>query len=371
MTTTVPGWVVATALACLSGRLHRPASPWVSSAPAKGLLLSGLTSAPRANMGSYGRGQGRSKDRYLKAAFDAMRDARQAVPAWVMPLSAVTDTIPPQHNTFDVVIVDEASQASIDNLFLLWLAQRVIVVGDEKQCAPGANYRNNDSDAVQESLDRHLADMPMNFRNGFLPSSNLYELLASRFSDVVRLSEHFRCMPEIIGGSSEQFYDKRLIPLRQFGADRLDPLRVVYVDGAAEEGQKATLRNQVEANTIIDHVQKIIDDPVCRNKSIGIIALQGGRQTHTLEKLLNDRFDPADIRRRRIRVGQPPDFQGDERDIILLSMVVTKARRALTSRTEPRRCNVAASRARDQLWLFTFVPATSLNPTGLRHSLPS
>ncbi|RZT79674.1 AAA domain-containing protein [Micromonospora violae] len=325
----------------------------------------------KTNMGSYGRGQGKSKDRYLKAAFDAMRDAQQAVPAWVMPLSAVTDTIPPQHNTFDVVIVDEASQASIDNLFLLWLAPRVIVVGDEKQCAPGANYRNNDSDAVQESLDRHLADMPMNLRNGFLPSSNLYELLASRFSDVVRLSEHFRCMPEIIGWSSEQFYDKRLIPLRQFGADRLDPLRVVYVDGAAEEGQKATLRNQVEANTIIDHVQKIIDDPMCRNKSIGIIALQSGRQTHTLEKLLNDRIDRADIRRRRIRVGQPPDFQGDERDIILLSMVVTKARRALTSRTEQRRYNVAASRARDQLWLFTSVPATSLNPTDLRHSLLS
>lgn len=57
----------------------------------------------------------------------------------------------------------------------------------------------SDSEAVQDSLDEHLADMPLNLRNGFLPSSNLYELLASRFSDVVRLSQHFRCMPEIIG----------------------------------------------------------------------------------------------------------------------------------------------------------------------------
>ncbi|MGW4501481.1 AAA domain-containing protein [Micromonospora sp. NPDC004336] len=325
----------------------------------------------KSNMGSYGRGQGKSKDRYLTAAFDAMRDAQQAVPAWVMPLSSVTDTIPPQPNAFDVVIVDEASQASVDDLFLLWLAPRVIVVGDEKQCAPGANYRNNDSGAIQESLDRHLADMPMNLRNGFLPSSNLYELLASRFSDVIRLSEHFRCMPEIIGWSSAQFYDNRLIPLRQFGADRLDPLRVVHVDGAVEEGQRATLRNQVEANAIIDHVQKIIDDPMCRNKTIGIIALQSGRQTHTLDKLLYERIDPADIRRRHIRVGQPPDFQGDERDIILLSMVVTKAKKALTGRTEQRRYNVAASRARDQLWLFTSVPVASLNPTDLRHSLLS
>ncbi|MEH0824390.1 MULTISPECIES: AAA domain-containing protein [unclassified Micromonospora] len=324
----------------------------------------------KTNMGAYGRGQGRSKDRYLTAALDAMRHAQQAVPAWVMPLSAVTDTIPPQPNTFDVIIVDEASQASVDSLFLLWLAPRVIVVGDEKQCAPGANYRNNnDSEAVQDSLDEHLADMPLNLRNGFLPSSNLYELLASRFSDVVRLSEHFRCMPEIIGWSSAQFYDNRLIPLRQFGADRLDPLRVVQVDDAVEEGQRTTLRNQVEANAIIDHVQKIIDDPMYRNKTLGIIALQSGKQTQVIEKLLYERIDPADIRHRQIRVGQPPDFQGDERDVILLSMVVTKAKKALTGRTEQRRYNVAASRARDQLWLFTSVPPATLNPADLRHSL--
>ncbi|MFG3301526.1 AAA domain-containing protein [Micromonospora chersina] len=324
----------------------------------------------KTNMGAYGRGQGRSKDRYLTAAFDAMKHAQQAVPAWVMPLSAVTDTVPPQPNTFDVIIVDEASQASVDSLFLLWLAPRVIVVGDEKQCAPGANYRNNnDSEAVQDSLDQHLADMPLNLRNGFLPSSNLYELLASRFSDVVRLSEHFRCMPEIIGWSSAQFYDNRLIPLRQFGADRLDPLRVVHVDDAVEEGQRATLRNQVEANAIIDQVQKIIDDPMYRNKTIGIIALQSGKQTQVIEKLLYERIDPADIRHRQIRVGQPPDFQGDERDIILLSMVVTKAKKALTGRTEQRRYNVAVSRARDQLWLFTSVSPASLNPADLRHSL--
>ena len=62
-----------------------------------------------------------------------MQDAQQAVPAWVMPLATVTDTITPRPDIFDVVIVDEASQASIDNLFLLWLAPRVIVVGDDEQ----------------------------------------------------------------------------------------------------------------------------------------------------------------------------------------------------------------------------------------------
>ncbi|MDG4830020.1 AAA domain-containing protein [Solwaraspora sp. WMMD1047] len=324
--------------------------------------------AYRNHMGSLGRGKVKSKDRYLAAAREAMQDAQQAVPAWVMPLAAVTDTIPPQPNAFDVVIVDEASQASIDALFLLWLAPRVIVVGDDKQCAPGLRS-HNELKTIEESLDRHLSEMPLSRRNGFSPTSNLYELLSTHFPDVIRLSEHFRSMPEIIGWSSAQFYDNRLIPLRQFGADRLDPLKVIHVEGATEIGRNFTLRNQAEAETVIDHVKKIIDDPMYRNKSIGIIALQGGKQVQILDKLLNERIDSTEIRRRRIRVGQPPEFQGDERDIVMLSMVVTKAKRALTSRTEQRRYNVAATRARDQLWLFTSVPVNSLNPTDLRHSL--
>ena len=73
---------------------------------------------------------------YAAAAREAMGFSREAVPAWIMPLSQVLDTVPPDRNSFDVVIIDEASQASIESLFLLWLAPPVIVVGDEKQCAP-------------------------------------------------------------------------------------------------------------------------------------------------------------------------------------------------------------------------------------------
>ncbi|MEJ3750832.1 AAA domain-containing protein [Actinomycetes bacterium KLBMP 9797] len=91
----------------------------------------------RSSMTKFGKGSGRHKDRHLAHARDALREATAAVPAWVMPLSVVADTIPHQHNTFDVVIVDEASQASLEALFLLWLAPRVIVVGDDRQCTPG------------------------------------------------------------------------------------------------------------------------------------------------------------------------------------------------------------------------------------------
>src|SRR5690606_12662145 len=92
--------------------------------------------AYRANIQDRGAGTGKWAHRYAAAAREAMIAARDAVPAWIMPLGEVVDTIPPDRNSFDVVVIDEASQASIEALFLLWLAPRVIVVGDERQCAP-------------------------------------------------------------------------------------------------------------------------------------------------------------------------------------------------------------------------------------------
>jgi very-short-patch-repair endonuclease len=80
---------------------------------------------------------------------------------------------------------------------------------------------------------------------------------------------------------------------------------------------------------------------------------------------------PEEWERRRLRVGTPPDFQGDERDVVFLSMVVADRRRAVTAREWQRRFNVAASRGRDQMWLFHSVTPGLLSPVDLRRSLLS
>ncbi|WP_248492068.1 AAA domain-containing protein [Tsukamurella sp. PLM1] len=95
--------------------------------------------AYRDHVSSVGRGSGRHAERFRVAAREAMRQAQSAVPAWIMPISQVVASISPSRNAFDVVIVDEASQADITSSFLLWLAPRVIVVGDENQCAPAVH----------------------------------------------------------------------------------------------------------------------------------------------------------------------------------------------------------------------------------------
>jgi very-short-patch-repair endonuclease len=324
--------------------------------------------AYRSAIAGLGKGTGRYAALHRRAARSAMREAQGAVPAWIMPLPKVIETVSPAQNAFDVVIVDEASQAGLDALFLLWLAPRVIVVGDDKQCAPIFAAEHQE---FYNHLDSYLADLPEHVRHGFRPDNNLYELLSQSFPDVVRLTEHFRCMPEIIGWSSQQFYDGSLVPLRQFRADRLHPLKVVHLPDGYTEGRLDNIRNEPEAKKLLEKLQELLADPSYQNppKTFGIIALQGTGQARLLETMIYQSIDPTLLARHNIRIGTPPDFQGAECDVVMLSMVVKEPYRALTRRAEQRRFNVAASRARDQMWLFTSVKRDMLKNSDLRFSL--
>ncbi|MFG3344174.1 AAA domain-containing protein [Streptomyces sp. NPDC048018] len=326
--------------------------------------------AYRNHMASYGKGKGRNAGRFRAAAHDAMRTAQGAVPAWVMPISQVAEMVAPKRDAFDVVIVDEASQAGMDALFLLWLAPRVIVVGDDKQCAPPVSGMGR-LQAIQDRLLSHLPDMPPMLRQLYTPATNLYQLLSTFFPKVIRLEEHFRCMPEIIGWSSRTFYNDKLQPLRQFGGERLDPLVTHFVEGAVTQGRDSRLRNPKEAEAVADCLARLVEDPAYQDKTMGVIALQGPvGQVKLLEQLINQRI-PAPVREHhQIRVGNPASFQGDERHVILLSMVATDPPRiAGGARSERQAYNVAASRAQDQMRLFYSIPPDRLKKEDLRFNL--
>ncbi|MGY1722740.1 AAA domain-containing protein [Blastococcus sp. SYSU DS0533] len=329
--------------------------------------------AYRDSMANVGKGSGKYAQRFRLAAREAMSAAQEAVPAWVMPLQEVLASIPPRQSAFDVVIVDEASQVGIENLFLLWLAPRVIVVGDDKQCTP-SEVKHGALDKVFDRLDTMLPDVPNYLRSTFTPRSSVFSILRTRFGQVIRLREHFRCMPEIITWSSQMFYrDAPLVPVRQHGADRLQPLKTTFVPGAYIEGANSSLRNEVEAEAIVDALVGCLHDPAYDGKTFGVVVLQGHAQVDIIREALLSRVEPEEWERRNIRIGTAPDFQGDERDVILLSLVTAPDhKRASQTRLDAQRSyNVAASRARDQLWLFHSVMADQLRKDDLRSQLLS
>ena len=329
----------------------------------------------REHMSKIGAGTGRKTSEFRKAARAAMKKAQGAVPAWVVPLPTLLENLEPRRDSFDVVIVDEASQVGIEHLYLLWMAPRVIVVGDDKQCTPGLG-RLGDLDWLFDQNDALMPDIEHDIRRLFTQKSNLYGVLSARSGRdaLIRLREHFRCMPEIINWSSQKFYPDNsgkpgLIPLRERRADDLQPLKVVPVEDATTEGRDQRRRNPREAKAIVEEIVGCLGDPRYYGKSFGVVVLHGHGQVKLLEHEINAAVSIEEREKRRIRVGSPADFQGDERDVIFLSMVVAERPQAATADTFRQSYNVAASRAKDQMWLFVSVPREELKPEDLRASL--
>jgi very-short-patch-repair endonuclease len=146
------------------------------------------------------------------------------------------------------------------------------------------------------------------------------------------------------------------------------------VDGGLREGDV----NPREAQAVVALIEAMVRHPAYAGKTIGVISMVKEDQALLIQSLLHKRIDSVEIEKRRILAGISAEFQGDERDIMLLSMVDSSAGEDVTLRTQregayelvKKRYNVAASRARDQLWVVhSFDPMRDLKPDDLRFQL--
>ena len=163
-------------------------------------------------------------------------------------------------------------------------------------------------------------------------------------------------MPEIIEFSNRISYSNTpLVPLRQYPPNRLEPIKTIHVPTGYREGAGSKVFNQPEAEAVVAQIKACIENPLYKGKSMGVISLQAEGQAQLIERLLVEAIGTEEIEKRNLICGDAYAFQGDERDIMFLSMVAAPGQtgmRALTTEKDKRRFNVAVSRAKDQLWLF-------------------
>ena len=331
----------------------------------------------RKSMRSYGKGTGKHAAYHLRQAQNHLNQCYEAVPAWIMPLHSVWDTVNPAPGMFDVIIVDEASQCGIEAMPLFYLGKKILIVGDDKQISPESVGLPRD--AVHRLIDAFLYDYE--FKSSFNVESSIFDHGKLRYgTQQITLREHFRCMPEIIRFSNNLCYSVTpLIPLRQYGPDRIVPLKRKFVNGGYREGSGHRVINRPEADEIVKKIVELCKDSTGQfdDKTMGVVVLQGTEQARLIETQLLDKLGAKEIERRRLICGHPYDFQGDERDIIFLSMIAATVNiagdkvnfRSLTGATDERRFNVAASRAKDQMYLFHSVKREDLSPACLRRRL--
>jgi len=314
-------------------------------------------------------GRGKHDNWRRREAQKSLSECREAVPAWVMPLHRVWDTVDPSPGMFDLIIVDEASQCGFEAIPLFYLSKKILIVGDDEQISP--DPPGIPENAVHRLMEEFLYDFK------FKPSFGLHVSLFDHGKRLfgthrIALREHFRCMPEIIRFSNDLCYsDTPLTPLRQYGADRLEPIKHVYLDNGYREGHGERVINRPEAEDIVDKITELCHDDRYKDKTMGVIVLQGNAQAGLIERQLLERLGAEEMDKRRLICGNPYSFQGDERDIMFLSMVAAPNERvgALAKDANKRSFNVAASRARDQMWLFHSVTQSDLSDTCLRKRL--
>jgi len=324
---------------------------------------------------AIGRGTGRSAriERLRREARQNMDQCREAIPIWIMPRYLVAEMIDPAPGRYDLVIVDEASQLGIESLFLFYVAKKLVVVGDDQQISPyGVGIA---AAAIANLQDHYLDGVP--HRHALSTQSSFYANAKIRFNQNIVLREHFRCMPEIIQFSNDLCYAPNgtpLDPLRAYSANRLRPLAVRHVPEGYRTGSTQNALNEPEVDALVAQVVACIADPRYEGRTMGVISLQGEAQARLIEHKLLETLEPEVIEQRRLICGDAYAFQGDEREIIFLSMVAAPGDiriGALTNDAARQRFNVAASRARDQLWLFHTATLDVLSPACMRHHLLS
>ncbi|MGH3025316.1 MAG: AAA domain-containing protein, partial [Gaiellaceae bacterium] len=301
----------------------------------------------------FGKTGGKFAARWLAEMRTALDESKAAVPVWIMTKDRALNSFRPEREApFDVLVIDEASQIGLEAVPLFSLAHTAIVVGDDQQTSPENVGLNRQ--AVFDLLDEHLRDVPK-YRTLFDPENSLYDVARQKYPDIVVLTEHFRSLPEIIEFSNKNFYDHRIVALRD---RRPRPDWTALGTVAVPDGYRRGDVNEPEAQAVVDLIARLCADPDYDDMDFGVISLLGTGQAKRIWDLLFDRLGQAELDRRRLRCGEAANFQGDERDVMVLSLVAATDPEnplgrigALASSGAHRRINVAASRARNQMWV--------------------
>src|SRR6185437_1720687 len=293
-------------------------------------------------------------------------------PCMLMSPLSIAQYLPADHELFDLVIFDEASQiAPWDAVGSIARGKQVVIAGDPRQMPP-TSFFNRGTDDGEDDTDEDLESILDECIGAGVPQHSLTWHYRSRHESLITFSNY-------------RYYGGSLIT---FPAADTRPSAVSWrkVEGVYARGKGGRL-NQLEAKSIVSEVIKRLTDPefVSSGQSIGVITLNAEQQ-----QLVDDLLDQA----RREHRGIEPFFadnlaepvvvknletmQGDERDLIILGIgfgptepganVMSMNFGPLNREGGWRRLNVAVTRARQEMLVFTsFDPSmVDMNRTSAR-----
>lgn len=289
-------------------------------------------------------------------------------PVFMMSPISVAQFLEPGGVTFDLLIVDEASQVSpVDALGAMARARQLVVVGDDKQLPPTRFF--------SKMLDESVADPDAedDLQAGDLES--ILGLCVAQGMSQRMLRWHYRSRHHsLIAVSNREFYENRLYVVPSpttIAAMHGLHFRMVK-DGVFDRGGSAT--NRVEAKAIAEAV--VEHAKMSPTKSLGVGAFSVAQRDairDELEVLQREHVELASF----FSPGRPEPFfvknleniQGDERDVIFISVGYGRDASGylamnfgpLSTQGGERRLNVLISRARERCEVFSSITADDVD----------
>lgn len=272
----------------------------------------------------------------------------------VFRLNAVTSlsvkkAYPLKKELFDIVIIDEASQCDIASaLPLIFRAKQLVVIGDPMQLKHISSVNTNEENMIKEVLSIGANTLVQYAKKSLWDYCN--ELIKmSNNNDWSVLDCHYRCHPQIIGFSNEYFYRRLGIHLNIQTNEKhpeIEHKGIIWKDTIGMQKSKTININDAEVNKSIE----IADDLVKRYPTISIGIITPFRdQAQAINNQLSNKYGA------RVIADTVTKFQGDERDVIIYSLVVTdnspESKIRWIDCVQPNLVNVAVTRARTALYI--------------------
>lgn len=300
----------------------------------------------------------------------AGRAIHELKPVFLMSPMSIAQYIAPGTMTFDLILIDEASQVRPeDALGAIARAKQVVVVGDAKQLPPTNFFNRLTDESDQEEL---LDDDGTYILNDV---ESILGLCDGVFQNNAMLRWHYRSQhPGLIAVSNRNFYDnKLLLPPSVLRANYADGLGVSFIkspQNGYKRGGSEGGRNLLEAELIAKEVIEFAKaNP---NKSLGVAAFSV-TQRDAIRDLVDEyrRKNPetesffSDSKSEHFFVKNLESIQGDERDVIFISVGygrsedgrLTQTFGPLAAEGGDRRLNVLISRAKERCTVFSSITA--------------
>ncbi len=280
-------------------------------------------------------------------------------PCMLMSPVTVARYLQPEPDLFDLVVFDEASQLpTSEAVGALARARSAVVVGDPKQLPPTSFFSSGYVD--EENLDAEDLE------------SILDDCLALCIPEK-HLNWHYRSKHEsLIAFSNVMYYGNKLCTFPSPDALESKVRLALVEDGVYDRG--FTKRNKAEAEALVAEVIRRLKDPKLAQSSMGIVTFSTAQQDY-IERRLSDALaknhleDAAYEREEPLFIKNLENVQGDERDVILFSVCYGPDRAGRVSLNFGplnqlggwRRLNVAVSRAREEMVVFSSMTSAMIN----------